>query len=136
MKNTLIVSTPGGEARASYKCSRVKIHIMGVDFRANLIILKSSGIDVILGMDWLRACKGVIDCAQQTVTLTNPQGKKMEVKMATPKDDTAAEERRVAEAEKILAATFVDEGTVCMAEGTELMDVPVVRDFPDVFPEE
>ena len=136
MKHTLLVSTPGGEARANYKCSRVKVHIMGVDFRANLIILKSSGIDVILGMDWLRACKGVIDCAQQVVTLTNPQGKKMEVKMVTSTDDTAAEKGRVAEAERILAATLVDEGTVCVAEGTELADVPVVCDFPDVFPEE
>ena len=51
MRNLLLVNIPGGKARASHKCPRVKVQIKGVDFRANLIILKSSGIDVILGMD-------------------------------------------------------------------------------------
>jgi hypothetical protein len=39
---------------------QVNINIMGVDFLANLVVLKSWGIDVILKMDWLRSCDGVI----------------------------------------------------------------------------
>jgi hypothetical protein len=52
MKNPLIVSSPGGEMKTGHICPQVKINIMGVDFLANLVVLKSWGIDVILGMDW------------------------------------------------------------------------------------
>ena len=41
-------------------CLRVNMKIMGVDFLANLIVLKSCGIDVMLGMNWLVGCDGVI----------------------------------------------------------------------------
>jgi hypothetical protein len=51
MKNPLIVSSPGGEMKTGYICTQVKINIMGVDFLANLVVLKSWGINVILGMD-------------------------------------------------------------------------------------
>jgi predicted aspartyl protease len=62
MKNPLIVSSPGGEMKTGHICPQVKINIMGVDFLANLVVLRSRGIDVILGMDWLRSCDGVIQC--------------------------------------------------------------------------
>jgi hypothetical protein len=62
MKNPLIVSSPGGEMKTGYICPQVKNNIMGVDFLANLVVLRSWGIDVILGMDWLISCDGVIQC--------------------------------------------------------------------------
>jgi hypothetical protein len=40
--------------KASHLCPQVNLKITGVDFPSNLVILKSWGIDVILGMDWLR----------------------------------------------------------------------------------
>jgi hypothetical protein len=46
MKNPLIVSSPGGEMKTGYICPQVKINIMGIDFLANLVVLKSWGIDV------------------------------------------------------------------------------------------
>jgi hypothetical protein len=51
MKKPLIVTSPRGEMKIDYICPQVKINIMGVDFLANLVVLKSWGIDVILGMD-------------------------------------------------------------------------------------
>jgi hypothetical protein len=39
----------------------------GVDFFANLIVLESKSIDVILGMDWLGKHKVLIDCAKKSV---------------------------------------------------------------------
>jgi predicted aspartyl protease len=60
MKNPLIVSSPDGEMKTGHICPQVKINIMGVDFLANLVVLKSWGIDVILGMDWLQKHDGVI----------------------------------------------------------------------------
>jgi hypothetical protein len=56
----MLVTSPGGELKAIYKCDNVHLKIVGRDFRANLIILNSKGIDVILGMGWLTACDAVI----------------------------------------------------------------------------
>jgi hypothetical protein len=39
--------------KASRLCPRVNIKILGIDFLADFVILKSCGIDVIKGMDWL-----------------------------------------------------------------------------------
>jgi hypothetical protein len=41
MKNTLIVSSPGGEMKTGSIYPQVKINIMGVDFLADLVVLKS-----------------------------------------------------------------------------------------------
>ena len=72
MKQSLLVSSPGKELKASQLCPRVSMNIMGVEFLVNLIVLKSSGIDVILGMDWLAGCDGVIQCHKRSVLLTSP----------------------------------------------------------------
>jgi hypothetical protein len=77
MKNPLIVSSPGGEMKIGYICPQVKINIMGVDFLANLVVLKSWGIDVIPGMDWLRTCDGVIQCRKKLVLLTSSKGERI-----------------------------------------------------------
>jgi hypothetical protein len=69
MKNPLIVSSPSGEMKTGYICPQVKINIMGVNFLANLVVLKSWGIDIILGMDWLKKHDGVIQCRKKSVLL-------------------------------------------------------------------
>jgi hypothetical protein len=46
----MIVSSPGGDMPARQLCPKVNLKIRGVDFVANLIVLESKGIDVILGM--------------------------------------------------------------------------------------
>jgi hypothetical protein len=53
LKNRMIVSSPGGDMHARHVCPKVSILIGGggVEFLANLIVLESKGIDVILGMD-------------------------------------------------------------------------------------
>jgi hypothetical protein len=56
----------------------VNLKIRGVDFFANLIVLESKGIDVILGMDWLEKHKVLIDYAKKSVKLTTPGGKELE----------------------------------------------------------
>jgi hypothetical protein len=67
LKNQMIVSSPGGDMQARHVCPKVSILIRGVEFLANLIVLESKGIDVILGMDWLIKHKGMITCAKKAV---------------------------------------------------------------------
>jgi hypothetical protein len=49
----MIVSSPGGDMPARQLYPKVNLKIRGVDSVANLIVLESNCIDVILGMDWL-----------------------------------------------------------------------------------
>jgi hypothetical protein len=46
-------------------CLAVSIVIRWVDFLSNLIIIDSQGIDIILGMDWLRKYDRVDLCARK-----------------------------------------------------------------------
>jgi hypothetical protein len=42
------------------------------------------GIDVILGMDWLGECDGIIMCAKMSVLITIPRGDRIEVVATAP----------------------------------------------------
>jgi hypothetical protein len=75
----MIVSSPGGDMPTRQLCLKVNLKIRGVDFVANLIVLESKGIDVILGIDWLSKHKVLINCAKKPVKLTTPDGKEMEL---------------------------------------------------------
>jgi hypothetical protein len=61
LKNQVIVSSPGGDMHARHVCPKVSIRIKGVEFLANLIVLESKVINVILGMDWLSKHNGLIN---------------------------------------------------------------------------
>jgi hypothetical protein len=74
LKKKLLIRSPGGELRATHSCPQTKVEIRGLSFLVELIILESSGIDVILGIDYLTKHDGVISCAKRMVTLTSPQG--------------------------------------------------------------
>jgi hypothetical protein len=74
----MILSSPGGDMLARQLCLKVNHKIRGVDSVANLIVLESKGIDIILGIDWLSKHKVLIDCANKSVKLTTLEGKEME----------------------------------------------------------
>jgi hypothetical protein len=74
----MIVSSPGGDMPVRQLCPKVNLKIMGVAFVANLVVLESKGIDVILGMDWLGKHNVLIDYAKKSVKLTTPDGKELE----------------------------------------------------------
>jgi hypothetical protein len=74
LKAPLLTRTPRGDIKCQLSCSRVKIILSGVEFLADLVVLKSKGTDVILGMDWLSHHDGLISCADKVMHLTNPNG--------------------------------------------------------------
>jgi hypothetical protein len=94
--------------------------IRGVDFVANLIVLESRGIDVILGMDWLTKHKVIIDCAKKSIKLTTPEGKEMEF---------------VAEL-VVTTKGVANHAKVNQLDASQGSKVPMVHEFPDVFPVE
>jgi hypothetical protein len=50
----------------------------GVEFLANIIVLKSNEIDVIIAMDWLRKHNRLINCAKKAIRLTPSNDKELE----------------------------------------------------------
>jgi hypothetical protein len=77
-------------------------------------VLKSKGIDVILGMDWLTRHNGVISCAIKEVSLVNQEG--IKVKCQT-------------RGSKVNPMVF-------NLDARAIEEVPVVQEYPNVFPEE
>jgi hypothetical protein len=83
-RKTVIVNSPRGEMKADRVCPKVSLDIKGVHFKANLIVLELMDIDVILRMDWLSACKGVIKYNQRLVFLTTLSGEIIEYESIKP----------------------------------------------------
>jgi hypothetical protein len=120
LRSQMIVSSPRGDMPIRQLCPKVNLKIRGVDFVANLIVLELKGIDVILGMDWLSKHKVLIDCAEKSVKLTTLKGKEMEFVV-----------------EPVVTAESVSNHVkVNQLDASQGSKVPVVNEFPDVFPEE
>jgi hypothetical protein len=77
--------------------------------------LDSKGIDIILGMNWLRKYDRVILCAKRAIRLTKEDGTIVEFRAAIP-------------AEQVSLLNKV--------QGNSLDEIGIVREYPDVFPEE
>jgi hypothetical protein len=120
LNNQMIVSSPGGDMYARHVCSKVSILIRGVEFLANLIVLESKGIDIILGMDWLSKYNWSIDCAKNAVRLTPGSGKELEYVAENLVIDKAASNRIV----------------LNHLDAVSTLDIRTVSEYPDVFPEE
>ena len=92
----------------------MSITIDGYRFLADLTLLPSDGLVDILGMDWLTRHKGVISCSPRYVEITHPSGR---VLRCEPNHEKKAP-------------------MICALEAKSVEEVPVVSEYPDVFPEE
>nr|AAX96295.1 retrotransposon protein, putative, Ty3-gypsy sub-class [Oryza sativa Japonica Group]ABA91783.1 retrotransposon protein, putative, Ty3-gypsy subclass [Oryza sativa Japonica Group] len=120
------VHTPGNSSTSVQFSPSITIEIQRSPFLANLILLESKDLDVILGMDWLTKFKGVIDCANRTVTLTNEKGETVVYKSPdSPKQGVSLNQ--------IEAEIPVD---TVEKKLRKLEDIPIVCEYPEVFPED
>jgi hypothetical protein len=89
MKEPLLVNSPRGTMQTNNRCLPVSILLRGVEFKITPIVLRTSGIDVILGMDWMKQNQAVIQCQQKVVVVNAPNGDKINVDVAVQKQPTA-----------------------------------------------
>jgi hypothetical protein len=66
-----VISTPGGRVDANRIAQKVPLELSGRVFNANLIILSGQGIDVIIGMSWMKLHKAILDIATRLVHLNS-----------------------------------------------------------------
>ncbi|GJZ61309.1 putative reverse transcriptase domain-containing protein, partial [Tanacetum coccineum] len=86
-------------------------------FKIDLLPTRLGSFDVIIGMDWLAYHRSVIDCYENIIRISLPNGEILEVQGERPEKDSGS-----------LACSKVVE--------KKLDDIRVVRDFPEIFPDD
>jgi hypothetical protein len=108
-----VISTPGGRVDAGRIVQKVPLDLSGRVFETNLIVLSGQGIDVILGMSWMKWHKAILDISARLVHLNSPVYGKVTLHL------------RVISHVKASLHHIVER---------RLEDIHVVREFSDVFP--
>jgi hypothetical protein len=67
-----MISTPGGRVDADWIVHKAPLELAGRMFSTDLIILRGRGLDVILGMSWMKLHMAVLDIAGRLVHLDSP----------------------------------------------------------------
>ncbi|KAL0560765.1 hypothetical protein IC582_001178 [Cucumis melo] len=138
LHHVLSVSTPSGECMLSKeKVKACQIEIASHVIEVTLMVLDMLDFDVILGMDWLAVNHASIDCSRKEVTFNPPS-------MASFKFKGGGSKSLPQVISAIRASKLLSQGTwgiLASVVDTREADVslssePVVRDYPDVFPEE
>ena len=132
------VSLPEGDPLVSNRVVRdSRVLIGGQEFPADLVALDMRDFDVVLGMDWLSRHRVTLDCYKKEVKLHRPG--KLEVtfrgirrKLSSSMISAMATQRMLHKGCQGYLAYVVETGK----EGTLVDEIPVVREFPDVFPDD
>ncbi|XP_076959623.1 uncharacterized protein LOC143635748 [Bidens hawaiensis] len=113
------------------------IELSGFNFPTRLFLMTLGGFDIVLGMDWLSTYDAKIMCGEKLIQLKSPNGS-----LVTVHGDRSCLIPQVIS--MIKAGRLMKRG--CMAylayvfdskaDCTKLEDVPVVREYPDVFPDD
>jgi hypothetical protein len=67
-----VISTPRGRMDADQIVHKAPLELARRVFSTDLIILKGQGLDVILGMSWMKVHRTVLDIADRLVHLDSP----------------------------------------------------------------
>jgi hypothetical protein len=108
-----VINTPGGRVDANLIVQKAPLELSGRIFHTNLIILGGKGIDVILGMSWMKLHRAVLNIADRLVHLDSPVYSKITFHLHVI-SRIKASLHHVAE--------------------QKIEDIDVVREFLDVFP--
>jgi hypothetical protein len=110
------ISSAGADVLTNRVVRGATLDISSRVFRVNLVVMPGLVLDVIVGMNWMREWDAVIDTGKRMLSLKEPQGGgSFQVPLPRRLDFAS-----------ISCATHV----------VPLPQIPVVCEFPDVFPEE
>ncbi|XP_073121391.1 uncharacterized protein [Henckelia pumila] len=126
------------ELKSNSMVRNCKIQMQGLDLYADLFVLEMSDFDVIFLEDWLSQHEATIDCKQRTVSLKDQNGKSLVFRTTSKK--SAPGMISAGTAWKLLSNGCTGFLTSLIGDlevqRPKLEDVEVVKDFPDVFPDD
>ena len=134
----MVVSVPNGVTMISERIvPGSRLLIQNKDFSANLIVLGIRDFDIVLGMDWLSKHRAALDCYKKEVRLVRPEepgvifrGIRREIAPSLINAMTAS--KMLSKGCQGYLAFVVDR----RQEGTRLENIPIVKEFPNVFPDD
>ncbi|GJW26727.1 putative reverse transcriptase domain-containing protein [Tanacetum coccineum] len=120
------------------------LNFLNHPFNIDLMPIELGSFDVIIGLDWLRRCHAVIVCDEKIVRI--PYGNETRI-FRGDKSSNSRESRLtiiscskaqeyMAKGCQIFLAQISAKKEEDKSEGKQLKDVPIVQDFPKVFPED
>ncbi|KAI3726660.1 hypothetical protein L1987_66459 [Smallanthus sonchifolius] len=107
------------------------------DFQINLIPMRLGSFDVIIGMDWLAEHHAEIICFEKCIRIPLSSGSTLQIYGEKPSSGlklmscTAARKYLRKNYVAFLANVVEKKG-----KGKNIQDIPVIREFPEVFPED
>jgi hypothetical protein len=109
------IITPGGKILSNQICRMVPIQLGGHLIKTDLLVLDLKGMDVLLGMNWMTQHHVSLDIPSRTIEINSPESEST-----------------------ILYLPQQQHFTPCThaTTGVQLKDIPVVCEYPDVFPDD
>ncbi|RVW80717.1 Retrovirus-related Pol polyprotein from transposon 17.6 [Vitis vinifera] len=133
----LIVATPVGDSVVASRMLRNCIVMIGYrEMPVDLVLLDLQDFDVILGMDWLASYHASVDCFEKRVTFSIPGQPKFSF-------EGKHVDRPLRMISALRASSLLKKGcqgflasVMSNESDLKLEDIPIVREYPDVFPED
>ncbi|XP_074314779.1 uncharacterized protein LOC141650534 [Silene latifolia] len=133
------ISLPSGDIFSySYFYSDVPISIAGSIFPANLLRFPLEEFDVILGMYWLSTYHARFECRDQKIVLKSPLGTRVSYQGVRKQTGV----KLISAMKMVNALKKGHQAFLCVVTTSNspsllpFKDVPIVCEFPDVFPDE
>ena len=115
MKRPYVIRAPGAQLHTHRIIPSVSLDLGGKIFQTKPIVLPSQGIDVILGMNWMKEHCAIINTSSRIIKLNSPTYGSMDIHLSQHEIPT---------------------GAVFHLEAKPLEEIHVVCEYPDVFPED
>ncbi|XP_058746255.1 uncharacterized protein LOC131619135 [Vicia villosa] len=127
MNGEMVVEVPTkGSVTTSLVCLKCPLSIFDKDFVVDLVCLSLVGLDVILGMNWLEYNYAHINCYNKTVRFST----------AEEEEAGLVSSKQVRQLLKEEVEMFSLMTTLSIKNQNIIDELPVVREFPEVFPDE
>jgi hypothetical protein len=109
------ITTPGGKTLSNQICRKVPLQLGSQLMKTDLLLLDLEGMDVLLGMNWMTQHHVSLDISSRTVEIDSPEHEPTILYLPQSK--------------YLNSCTYA-------ASGIKLKDIPIVCEYPDVFPDD
>jgi hypothetical protein len=114
-KGAYMIATPDGKIASNQIYRKVPIQLGSNLIKTDLLLLDLEGMDVLLGMDWMTRHRVLLDISSRAVEIDSP-----------------VHETTIL----YLPQRECNNSCAYAVEGIKLKDIPIVCEYPDVFPDD